>query len=224
MRKDKESATILRRSGRSYKEIERELRIPRATLSDWFRDLDWSKEIKDALFETNTLVNKDKVALMVAANKRKSDLLHEQYRKEAIEEFSNLKKDPLFIAGIMLYWGEGVKNVSGATIKLANSDMDMIRTFYIFLVNTLKIPKEKIVINLLLYPDLVDSVQKKTWSVATGIPLMQFRKSVFIIGRHPTTRLSHGVGNIRVGGRRYIEKIIKWIELFMRETNSAVVA
>jgi hypothetical protein len=160
---------------------------------------------------------------MVAATKKKFALLHEQYQKEAIAEFPFIKNNSLFIAGLMLYWGEGDKNLSNSTIKLANSDMGMIRFFYVFLVNGLGIPKEKIAFNLLLYPDLVDTVQKKTWSQATGLPLSQFRKSVFIVGRHPTRRLSHGVGTIRVGGRKYKEKLMKWIELCMREINSQII-
>lgn len=223
MRKDKEKATEMRRNGRSYKEIHQNLGIPMATLSDWFKDLDWSNDLKRRLFQAKTWVNLNKVALMVAATKKKFALLHEQYQKEAIVEFTSLKNNSLFIAGLMLYWGEGDKNLSNSTIKLANSDMEMIRFFYVFLVNGLGIPKEKVAFNLLLYPDLVDTVQKKTWSQTTGIPLSQFRKSVFIVGRHPTRRLSHGVGIIRVGGRKYKEKLMKWIELCMREINSQII-
>ena len=224
MRKDKEKAEALRRLGKSYKAIRRELGTPISTLSDWFRELDWSRELKNELFQKTSWVSPDRVALMVAATKRKFALLHEQYQQEAIKEFTSLKNNPLFIAGIMLYWGKGDKNVNNSTIKLCNSDMDMIRFFYIFLLTILGIPKEKVRFNLLLYPDLVNTVQMKTWSLITGIPLSQFRKSVFIVGRHPTRRLSHGVGNICVGGRRYKEKLLKWIELYMREVNSQVIA
>ena len=160
---------------------------------------------------------------MIAATRKKFASLHEEYRQEAIKEFGVKKRDPLFISGVMLYWGEGDKNVNNASIRLTNSDLGMIRSFYLFLTNSMGIPKEKIVINLLLYPDLIDSVQKKLWSDITGIPLSQFRKSAVIKGRHPTRRLAHGVGMIRVGGRKHKEKLLKWIDLYMREINSKVV-
>ena len=124
----------------------------------------------------------------------------------------------------MLYWGEGEKNVKNSSVSLTNSDPGMIRAFYIFLVNSMHIPKEKITFRLLLYPDLIEAVQQKFWSMTTGIDMSQFRKSSFIQGRHPTRRLSYGVGIIRVGGRKYIEKLAKWIELFMHEINAQIIA
>ena len=208
----------------SYKQISREIGTPTATLSDWFRNEPWSVDIRDRLAGIASLSNPNKLEQMVAATKKKFAILHEEYRREAIEEFKEKKNDPLFVAGLMLYWGEGDKNVANSTIHLSNSEQGMIRVFYIFLVSAMGIPPEKIAFNLLLYPDLVDTVQRKSWSMATGIPLTQFRKSVFIVGRHPTRRLSHGVGMIRVGSRKYKEKLLKWIELAMRDFGSQVIA
>lgn len=224
MRKDRAKAEQLRRSGRSYKKIGGKLGIPLATLSDWFRDAPWSIEIKNKLAGEESLANPNKLQLMIAATKKKFARLHEEYRQEAIYEFPNLKSNPLFIAGLMLYWGEGDKNVNNSTIRLSNSEPGMIRTFYIFLVNALGIPREKISFSLLLYPDLIDSVQRNFWSTATSIPLTQFRKSTFIKGRHPTRRLSYGVGMIRVGSRRHKEKILKWIELYKNEFCNQIIA
>src|SRR3989338_7827862 len=107
MRKDKEKATELRRAGKSYKEISRTLGIPTATLCGWFKDLNWSIEIRNRLGTKASFSYPEKLALMVAATRKKFALLHEEYRQEAIEEFKTKKNDPLFIAGVMLYWGEG---------------------------------------------------------------------------------------------------------------------
>jgi hypothetical protein len=224
MRKDREKAIELRRQGKSYKAISRDLGIPTATLCGWFKDLDWSIEIRNRLGATASFSYPEKLASMVAATKKKFALLHEEYRQEAIREFELKKSNPLFIAGVMLYWGEGDKKIENSCIRLSNSDLGMIRSFYVFLVNSMDIPKEKIAINLLLYPDLIDSVQKKLWSDITGIPISQFKKSIVIQGRHPTRRLAHGVGMIRVGGRKHKEKLIKWIEIYMREINSQIIA
>lgn len=224
MRKDYTKAEQLRRAGKSYKEIRKKLGIPIATLSDWFKNAPWSIEIKNKLAGEESLSNPNKLQLMVAATKKKFARLHEEYRLEAINEFLNLKNSPLFVAGVMLYWGEGNKNINNSAIRLSNSEPGMIRTFYVFLINAMGIPKEKITFSLLLYPDLVDSVLKNFWSNATGIPLTQFRKSIFIKGRHPTRRLSYGVGMIYVGGRKYKEKLLKWIELCKNEFNNQIIA
>lgn len=224
MRKDKEQAHKLRRQSKSYKFISRELNIPLSTLSGWFKNESWSVEIRDRLAYTESMAYPEKLKKLQNALKIKYDILHKSYRKEAIDEFPLLKSNPLFTAGIMLYWGEGDKNVKNCSIRLTNSDPGMIRTFYLFLVNAMNIPKQKISFSLLLYPDLIDSVQKNFWSQATGIPLEQFKKSTIIKGRHPTRRLAYGVGMVRIGGRKHKEKLLKWIELYMRELNSQTVA
>jgi len=217
MRKDKEKAFELRRSGMSYKKIERELGIPTSTLACWFKHEPWSIEIRDRLASTESLAYPEKLKRLIAIVKKKYAILHESYRKEARDEFPVLKNNPLFIAGLMLYWSEGDKKVENSQVRLNNSEPGMIKVFCLFLIQTMKIPSEKIRFNLLLYPDLADMPMRKLWSVATGIPLSQFRKSVYIQGRHPTKRLSYGVGNIRVGGRRYKEKILEWTKLCEKE-------
>ncbi|MBI2669856.1 MAG: hypothetical protein HYX20_01800 [Candidatus Yanofskybacteria bacterium] len=217
MRKDKERAFELRRSGKSYKQISRELEIPISTLAGWFKDEPWSIEIRDRLASTESLAYPEKLKRLIAIVKHKYAILHESYRKEARDEFPALKNAGLFIAGLMLYWGEGDKKVENSIVRLNNSELGMIRVFYLFLTKAMDIPSEKIRFNLLLYPDLADMPLKRLWSNATGIPLSQFRKSVYIQGRHPTRRLSYGVGNIRVGGRKYKEKLLEWIKLYEKE-------
>jgi len=217
MRKDKEKATELRRLGISYKQIGRELGIPIGTLAGWFKNEPWSIEIRDRLASTESLAYPEKLKRLIDVVKQKHAILHESYRKEARDEFTILKKDHLFIAGVMLYWGEGDKKVENSQVKLSNSEPGMIKVFYLFLIEVMKIPSEKIKINLLLYPDLADMPLRNLWSIATGIPLSQFKKSVYIQGRHPAKRLSYGVGNIRVGSRKYKEKILEWIKLYEKE-------
>src|SRR3989338_11485818 len=147
MRKDRTKAEQMRRAGKSYKKIHKKLKIPIATLSDWFRNAPWSIEIKNKLAGEESLANPNKLQLMVAATKKKFARLHEEYRLEAIKEFTKLKNNPLFTTFVILYWGEGEKNVTNSAIRLSNSEPGMIRTFYIFLINAMKIPKEKISIS-----------------------------------------------------------------------------
>ena len=204
----------------SYKKIKRELGIPTSTLACWFKHELWSIEIRDRLASTESLAYPEKLKRLIAVVQQKYATLHESYRKEARDEFPSLKNNPLFIAGLMLYWGEGDKKVENSTTKLCNSEPSMIKVFYLFLTRVMKIPSEKIKFNLLLYPDLADMPMRNLWSVTTGIPLTQFKKSVYIQGRHPTRRLSYGVGNIRVGGRKYKEKLLEWIKICEKDLSN----
>lgn len=217
MRIDKEKATELRRAGKSYKEIGRTLDIPTATLCGWFKDFDWSIEIRNRLGAKASFSYPEKLELMVAATRKKFALLHEEYRQEAIKEFPKLKNNPLFVAGIMLYWGEGDKKLKNGQVSLSNSDPEMIKIFHSFLTHIVSVPIVKIGARLILYPDLIDSVQKNLWSKLTKIPISKFTRSTYIQGRHPTKRNSYGVCLVRVCSRELKEKILVWINLYQKE-------
>ncbi len=220
MRKDKEKAIQLRQQGRSYKQINHELSIPISTLAAWFKNEPWSREIKSRLSKEVSWLNPKALELLVHANKERWRLKHEEYRTAALREFKRYKDDPLFLAGIMLYWGEGEKQSKSSVVRLGNSEPEMIRIFNLFLTKVLKIDPERISAWLLLYPDLVDSVQKNFWSKSTGLSLSQFKRSIYIKGRHPTKRLSYGVCTIYIPSRALKERMLKWLELYQDHLRS----
>lgn len=214
MRTDKEKAVQLRRQGLSYKKIRQELGTPISTLAGWFKHKPWSQEIKNRLSSEESLSNPRKLELMAQANRERWKIKHQEYRNAAVKEFDKLKNDPLFIAGLMLYWGEGDKVLKNSIVRLGNSEPEMIRVFNLFLTKKLNISSDRIYAWLLLYPDLVDSVQKNFWAKATGLSIDRFKKSIYIKGRHPTKRLSYGVCTIVVHSRALKERILKWLELY----------
>lgn len=216
MRKDKVRAYELRRQNKSYSQISKLLGIPKSTLTDWFKDEEWSKKIRNKLGKEYSLFSPKRLEAVVKANKKRWANIHQEYRDAGEKEFETLKNNPLFLAGVMLYWGEGEKSPKMSRLKLANTDPSMIKIFYIFLKDVIKVPKDKILIWLLLYPDLVDDMQKRFWNRATGIPLSQFKSSIYIRGRHPTKRLSYGVCNIYVCSREFKEKMMVWLDLYQK--------
>ncbi len=213
MRKDKVKAYELRRKNKSYSEISDLLKIPKSTLATWFQQEDWSKDIRDKLGTAQSLAQPKRLAAVSKANKERWAKLHESYRTLAEQEFPTRKNRPLFLAGLMLYWGEGEKNAKLGRVQLTNSDPLMVRIFYRFLKEELGIPAEKIKVWLLLYPDLRDEMQKRFWSTSSGVPLSQFSKSVYLKGRQATRRLSYGVCNIYVHSREHYEKIMTFLRL-----------
>ncbi len=216
MRKDKVKAYELRRKEKSYSEISRALNVSKSTLAGWFKNEEWSQGIRDKLGALHSLSYPKKLAAIQKANKARWAKAHQSYRDAGEKEFKSLKNNPLFIAGIMLYWGEGdktIKGPNGSRVKLSNTDPQMIRVFYLFLKDVLNIPLDKISIWLLLYPDLIDAMQKNFWSKATSVPLNRFKNSIYIQGKHPTKRLSYGVCNIYVSSRELKEKMMVWLDL-----------
>lgn len=214
IRIDRHLAIVLRKQGKSYNEISKELGIPKSTMGYWFRGNPWSEEIKKKLIKKAQILTIPKLRLMSQANKRKWEMWHEQCRQKAIQEFPLFKNNQLFLAGLMLYWGEGDKVLKNDLVRLANSDPEMIKIFYKFLKNALLLPSEKIFLKLTLYPDLNEKKSKRLWARMLNIPLKQFKNSAFIVGKHPEKRLSYGVCTIEVHSRNLKEKILMWIELY----------
>jgi len=157
-----------------------------------------------------------KARLQFYANlhKRKWERWREAARLEAKREFNDFAQNPLFIAGISLYWGEGDRKMKNGLVRLGNTDWRIIALFIEFLEKIAKVPKEKIKLSLTLYPDLSEEKCKIFWSQKCKIPLKQFYKTQFIRGRHPTKRLSYGICSVVVSSRRLKEKIFTWINLF----------
>ena len=220
MRKDKGKAIQLRRQGKSYKQINRDLNVPIGTLAGWLKHEPWSQDIKNRLSVAVSWSNPKALNALTLANRERWRLKHQEYRNAATKEFGRLKKDPLFLAGIMLYWGEGEKQQKSSRVSLANNEPTMIKIFNLFLTKTLNISNDKIYAWLLLYPDLIDSVQKNLWSKTTNLSLRQFKKSIYIKGHRPTKRNSYGVCTIAVNSRALKERVLTWLELYQDLLNS----
>ncbi|HEX8947128.1 MAG TPA: hypothetical protein VF829_02845 [Candidatus Paceibacterota bacterium] len=212
MRKDKERAILLRKSGNSYRAISAELHVPLSTLSSWFREEAWSEEVARKL---RSQVRAAHTARLLDLNKTRGARLREAYeqaREEAKTELAQLQYDPLFIAGVMLYWGEGDKG-SKHHVKLSNTDPKLVRLYVRFLTDACGIPRHKIKAHLLLHPDLEEKVCRAYWEKAAGIPWENFTKSVRIQGRHETRRLKWGVCIVTVSNAYFKQKVLAWLTL-----------
>jgi hypothetical protein len=114
----------------------------------------------------------------------------------------------------MLYWSEGETKGKGCSARFTNTDPRMIKIMLSFAEKICNVPKNKIRLSLVLYPDLVDDYCKAFWSEYLAVPLDQFYKTQFIQGRHPTKRLPYGVCGLKIGNLAERTKIITWIDLY----------
>lgn len=219
MRKDKEKAVHLRRAGKSYRQIHAELKVPIATLSDWFGKIDWSRNVAKKLAAE---VQKQHTSRLLELNRTRGLNLARAYReaaREAVEELQIYKYNPVFIAGLMLYWGEGGKNPHDG-VKFSNSDPEMIRFYIFFLTKACKIPLDKIKLHLILYPDHEEKICRSFWSKKSGVPVANFTKSVVIRGRGKVRRLSWGVCIVTISSLYFKRKMLEWIRLLPVELMS----
>jgi len=144
---EKNKAINLRKQGLSYSEILKQIPVAKSTLSLWLQSVGLSKEQKQRLTEK-------KLASALRGSKRKKEIriaLTDEVKGKAEKEIGNLTERELWLIGIALYWGEGSKekeNRPGSPVKFSNSDPDMIRIFLKWLLEIVKVPKEKV------YPEI----------------------------------------------------------------------
>ena len=209
MRTDKELAFALRRSGQSYVEICQQLKVAKSTLSNWFHGVDFSEAIKLSLQAKS---KHDSTKRLIVLNKQRGDslaALYAQAEQEALSDFETYCKDPLFIAGLACYWGEGDKMLKNH-IRITNTDPRMIQLFVQFILRFSNVPKDKLRIALFLYDDLDESVCKKYWTGWSG--LSNFHKTMILPSRHKTRRLPYGTCSIIVMNNYFKRKMYIWID------------
>ncbi len=207
----------LRKLDKSYNFIVRDLKLSKSTVACWLHDLGWSKVIKERLTEKQKVEGRKKIKLMNAARRKQLDDYYAQALQEGKKEFLLLKKNQLFVAGLMIYWGEGDKVVRNGQIRMSNTDPLMISVFYRFLKEILKVDLNKLKAWILLYPDLNEKTCLQYWIKSTGLSRSFFRKSAIIHRRGLDRKSNYGICGIGFANKYLKTKLLEWIDLLARE-------
>jgi hypothetical protein len=91
--------------------------------------------------------NSELVARRAAAWRRRSQAKRLEYQREG--RVRARERDPLHMAGCLLYWAEGRKNRN--TVSFANSDRNMVRFFVEFLRESLGVQPKEMTLRLNVY-------------------------------------------------------------------------
>lgn len=213
MRQDKQFVFELRKQGKSYREIQLELGISRSTLCDWFKNIEWSKHIKHKNNDNNVALSKERLEKLNHGRKIKLDLYYQNAEQEAEIEFELFKNEPLFIAGLMIYAGEGDKRNRNNT-RVSNSEFYLHQITIKFAEKYLGIERKMIKFGLLLYPDNDIKECVNIWQKELGISINNFHKVHTIQGKETKRRLQYGVGSSIISSKVVIKKkILVWLEL-----------
>ncbi len=225
MRQDKERAFKLRLLGKSYTEINQELGVPKATLSDWFSALVLPNTAQQRLRErvrARSLAgllhrNKNQTALAI---QRKND-----QRLRAKKMIGSVSKRELFLIGIALYWAEGYKRpifkdgreLTHHPVGLTNSDPDLIKLFLRFLRESCDVPEAKIHADVRIYEHMNEKQLLAFWSKVTNIRKERFSKFYYgvsksSLGKRPFNILPFGTIQIRVNDTKLFHTIMGWID------------
>jgi hypothetical protein len=216
--KQQEVAIRLRKSGKTYSEILKEIPVAKSTLSLWLRGVHLSKNQVQAFSE------KKRIGQLKGAFARKQDRISRQKTvfQKAHKEVGKLTKRELWLIGVALYWAEGSKEKEyqpGSGLRFSNSDPAMIRLFIKWLVECCEISKDRIYFNIYIhetYKGRIDEIVQ-FWSVVTGFPEADFDKIYFKRHKTKTKRKNQGIlynGLLRVNVRassELVRKIHGWV-------------
>lgn len=181
----------LRRQGLSYGEIMEMIPVKKSTLATWCREIRLSEE--QAL----------EVKARTGENARTPDtqwrrrIEIEGIRRGAADEVGELANDPLWVAGVVLYWAEGAKTQNH--LRLANSDPRALRLFITW-VRAYLDPEAEFSMQLHLHEGNDEPTAKRFWQAETGLFDANFYKT-FIKpsgSGHRKNHLEHGVCTVKV--------------------------
>lgn len=195
-------ARRMRTLGFSYKVIARTLGISPSSAFNWTRDIELSAEqMWQIVHGPKGPQNPEHIAKRAEAWRSKNQLRRATFQEQGRRRAR--LRDPLHMAGCMLYWAEGAK--SRNCLMLANSDPHMVRFFRRFLTESLGVEPVDMTLRLNVYLGnglSLDQIEKY-WLRELDLPGTCLRGHT--INHFPTSssgkkrnRLPHGVCFLRV--------------------------
>jgi hypothetical protein len=171
---ERESARELRRNeGMSLREIAQVLSVSVSSVSRWTADITLSTGFIEALRQRNPSINGRLNGTRERSAARRVARFAEQERGR------ELARNPtrLHLAGCMLYWCEGSKDRN--TVKLTNSDPDLLALFVQFLRECYAVSPERIAlsVNCHLNNGLQLAEIEQWWLERLALPSMSLRKA-----------------------------------------------
>ncbi len=211
--KEKDKARELRYQGFSIKQIADDLKVSKGSVSVWVRDVKLSESAAVKIGQRLQSGREHARESLLRNNLEQRDALYQRCKTDILP----LSNRDLWIAGLMLYAGEGRKvwDVSSQPIELTSSDPFIHRIFINFLTKICKVPCSKIKIRLFLYPDINLKEAKGFWSRELNIPLKQFQRS-FIKQSYSNPirirRTKYGTAHIVLNNAELYRKILGWLK------------
>jgi len=216
-RAEKTKAITLRKKGYSYSQIKEKMGIPKSTLSGWLSDYPLSEKRLRELRDTNPRRIENYIATMRA---KRENRLSEVYEKAKLE-IGELTDRDIFVSGLFLYWGEGLKS-GKATTGFANTDPASCRFFMSWL-RHFKVTKEKINVRIQLYSDMNTTKEVKFWSEQLKFPEDEIKVRVKESKFSSITYINgfkHGTCNINVYNRDLSEYILMSLKYLREYSNN----
>lgn len=167
-------ARKLRSRGYSIKEIVKDLKVAKSSVSIWVRDIKLTQEQRQELSRKGFL--KD-----VVERRRETRLTKENSRRQLVvdrakSDVGAISKQGLFLIGVALYWAEGSKTRRGI-VEFCNGDPKLISIMMRFFKEICHISPEKFRGHIHLHFHLSAKGAEHYWHKVSSIPLNHFFKT-----------------------------------------------
>lgn len=214
-------AIKLRQKGKSVNEIAKILDIPKSTVSVWCRNIKLTrKQIERLIARQKSGSYKGRMKFLERIRRERLEQV-DKLKIEGVREVGNVNKRDLFIAGIAMYWSEGVTSPNSDEVSFSNSDAKMVLLMKRWFEEICDILSNQIVIQVRInraHKHRIKEIENY-WSKLTKLPLDQFSKTILIKSRlkkvYPDDSTYYGTIRMKVRrGARLRRKINGWIEGF----------
>jgi hypothetical protein len=207
----------LRRAGLSYGEVMALIPVKKSTLATWCRKVRLTDEQYQAIDIRRTpLPGRDlrgKKYTTQTPRRREIALLQAEASLEAL----HLVRDPFWVAGVCMYWGEGSK--ATRQLSMANADPAALRMFKSWATRFLP-PDDGWRARLNLHADNDELAGRKWWADQLGVALEDFTKTYIKPDGtgHRKNYLPYGVCTLikRRGTNAYVITM-SWIEFLQTQ-------
>lgn len=209
-------AINLRKEGKSYSEIMRELNVPKSTLSYWLRDISLTEKQNSDLNERlQDKISKGRLKTSIALRARRM-VRENRVFDEAEREFKEFIEDPFFTAGILLYWAEGAKKSN--YFSFINSDPAMLILMVKWLKKYFALESSLLKYRLYIHLPYRNENCEEYWAKLLDISSENFYKTTYKPTPHDVKKNNDYKGCLRVIITRIdvLRKIMAWQKLLIK--------
>ena len=169
-----EARTLRRQQGQSIKEIARALGVSPSSVSRWVTDIELSTEQELRLRLRNPIFN----AQVNGARSRSAKARALRAQAQGEGRLVARSREPLHVAGCMLYWAEGTK--ARNVVQLSSSEPEMVRLFLRFLRRYFAVTDERVRIQCNIHVDSDPERERieRAWLRELGLRPLCLTKSI----------------------------------------------
>ncbi|MEU6502049.1 hypothetical protein ABZ895_21090 [Streptomyces californicus] len=184
----REKARELRLQGMTYDQIQVELGCSKSSISLWVRDLP-KPEPRYTEEERLTRMNAGLANLRAGQDRERLET-----KRAARESIGKLSDRELFIAGVTLYWAEGMKDKPYSrreSLLFINSDPNVIKVYLRWL-DLLGVARDRLHIRVSIHESGDAPGAERFWSDVTGVPRTAFMRATLKKHNPKTNRRNTG--------------------------------